>query len=71
MMKKAQKQIQELDEITPMLVRNSEETTASEESVIMPFVQSKRPEVLIRKHKKRQSQTRQLSQIQVPPFSTS
>lgn len=53
LLKKAQKQMDQLDDflVPLMLMRNSEAATtaASEESVIVPFVESKRPEVIIRK----------------------
>jgi hypothetical protein len=39
------------DFLMPLILRNSDAVTtaASEESVIMPFVQSKRPEIIIKK----------------------
>ena len=55
MLKKAQKQMDQLDDfLIPLMLRNSEAATtaASEESVIMPFVESKRPEVIIKKQQK-------------------
>ncbi len=52
LLKKAQKQMEQLDDfLIPLMLRNSEAATtaASEESVIVPFVESKRPEVIIKK----------------------
>lgn len=61
MLKKAQRQMDQLDDfLMPLMFRNSDAVTtaASEESVIVPFVQSKRPEVIIKKQQKQKAYTK-------------
>ncbi len=48
------------DFLMPLMFRNSDAVTtaASEESVIVPFVQSKRPKVIIKKQQKQKAYTK-------------